>query len=309
MRQVLVAVLGVLMVVSGAHAQDKPDKPVRRPGAVDLHETYAMDDLQVPENEIHTLLPRDAIPSLVDPALENASDAAWMKPDDRVIEVVVGDDAVAAPLRIMNWHEVANLTVGGEPVAATYCPLCDSATVVSRRSTDPEGNARVLELGVSGALYNSNVLMYDRTDMALWSQLGMRAVSGPVAGESLGHLPAKIVSWGRFLIEHPGGKVISKETGYERDYDNANPYEWFFANPDRLLVPVKNVGDALPKKTLGVGVKTPGGAWFISAEVIGDGYTLTTELGDVTVVTSDAGIEVVSAPEGAMTAQAFYYSW
>ena len=290
-------------------AEPAAPEPVRRPNAVDLHETYAMEGLTVPENEIHTLLPRDAIPALTDPALQPIAEADWMTPDDRVIEVVINGEAVAAPLRILNWHEVANMTVGGEPVAATYCPLCDSATLISRRHTLEDGSARVLEFGVSGALYNSNVLMYDRTDMALWSQLGMRAVSGPHAGTSLEHLPARIIPWGRFLLEHPEGAVISVETGHERDYANPEPYEWFFADPDRLLVPVQGMGDALPRKTLGVGVRTEGGAWFVPADAIGTGYTLTTDLGDVVLETTDAGIAVVRAPQGAHTAQAFYYSW
>ncbi len=291
-----------------ASTDDKPD-PVRRPGSVDLHQTYDMSDLQIPEDEIHTLLPRDAIPALTDPKLEDPESADWLTPLDRVIVVSVNGETIAAPLRILNWHEVANLTLAGEPVAATYCPLCDSATVISRRITTPDGEQRVLEFGVSGALYNSNVLMYDQTGMALWSQLGMHAVSGPLAGTTLTHLPARIITWGAFRLEHPEGRTISVDTGHERDYANADPYKWFFDDPERLLVPIQNLGDELPPKTLGVGIATNTNAWFVPADVIGDAYTLTTNLGDVVMATSEAGIVVQSAPKGVRTAQTFYYSW
>lgn len=307
MRTLIAALAGVLIVGSPALAQDgggKPE-PVRRPGSVDLHETYDMSDLRIPEDEMHTLLPRDAIPALTDPELEAGHEADWLTAEDRVIVVKWQDDVVAAPLRILNWHEVANLTVGKRPLAATYCPLCDSATVIDRRVGD-----RTLEFGVSGALYNSNVLMYDRTDMGLWSQLGMRAVSGTMAGTTLTHLPARVVTWGAFRLEFPSGRVISKETGHQRNYKNPNPYKGFFDAPDRLLVPVQGVGDELPKKTLGVGVATDGGSWFIPENVIGDdGFTLETDAGEIRLSRSEAGVAVDHAPEGARTAQTFYYSW
>jgi len=291
--------------------------PVRRPGSVVLEEEYNLEDLRIPLDEIHTLLPRDAIPSLTDPKLEAVADGQWLEPSDRVIAVVVGGEAIAAPLKILNFHEVANMTVGGEPVAATYCPLCDSATLVSREiettgedaGEDGEPVTEVLEFGVSGALYNSNVLMYDRTNMGLWSQLGMRCVSGPMAGAYLRHLPVRVVEWREFVEAHPKGKVLSRDTGHTRAYGNS-PYASYFQNPDRLLVPVQGMGDALPRKTLGVGILAGDAAWFVAAEAIGeDGLTLETSAGDVELRATEAGVEVVSAPEGVWTAQTFYYSW
>lgn len=289
---------------------EEPFEAVRRPGSVDLDATYNLADLQIPRDEIHTLLPRDAIPALTDPTLEPASEATWLEADDRVIVIEAGGEAVAAPIRILNFHEVANMTIAGEPIAATFCPLCDSASVISRRIHGPNGRERVLEFGVSGALYNSNVLLYDRSDMALWSQLGMEAVSGPLAGARLGHLPARVIPWGGFLLEYPGGRVISRDTGHARNYDNANPYARFLSDPDHLLVPIRGVGDALPMKTLGVGVRAGDDAWFVPESAIGDGgFTLETDAGDVRIERTGAGISVASAPASVQTAQTFYYSW
>jgi len=148
-----------------------------------------------------------------------------------------------------------NTTVGGEPIAATYCPLCDSATVFSRRVTpatpkDASGDGSgtkpstapapiVLEFGVSGALYNSNVLMYDKKDKGLWSQLGMHALSGPLTGTALEMLPVEVVSFAAFKKARPAAKIVSKDTGHNRDYSKS-PYESYFKN-ENLMVPAAGV--------------------------------------------------------------------
>lgn len=296
---------------------------VRRPGSVEIETEYDLSNLQIPEDQIHTLLPRDAIPALTDPHRQLATEAAWLDDDARVIAVTVGDQTLGVPLRVLNWHEIVNTTVGGEPIAATYCPLCDSATVFSRRVRVPAGEDLpkaqtqeqdaqpteevVLEFGVSGALYNSNVLMYDRRDKALWSQLAMRAVSGPLAGTQLRMLPVRLVSFATFKRQHPKAEIVSNQTGHDRNYGRS-PYQAYFSS-DSLLVPVEGLGEALPRKTLGVGVAHGDKAWFVPEKAIGSGYTLQTPAGEVRITTSDAGVAVENAPEGVSTAQTFYYSW
>ncbi len=310
-----IAVLAVLLATSPVLAQSEDEfTRTRRAGSVDIAAEYDLNNLEIPEEEIHTLLPRDAIPALTDPKLEDAADADWLAPGARVIAIEVGGEAVAAPLQILTYHEIVNLSVGGEPVAATYCPLCDSATLFSRRTPtgetgdDGQPETVILEFGVSGALYNSNVLMYDRTHKGLWSQLAMRAVSGPMAGTELEHLPVRVVSWKAFKSEFPDARVVSRETGHERPYEGP-AYAAYFATDD-LLVPVRGIGDALAKKkTLGLGVMAGGESWFIPAEVIADGYTLETPAGPVVARATEAGVEVLSAPGGVHTAQTYYYSW
>ena len=310
-------VLVTLLMLRLAGAQDSQPtteadfRQVRRPGSVDLDREYALANLRIPKDQIHTLLPRDAIPALTDPKLEPATEAGWLPDDARIIVVTVGKETVGVPLRILDWHEVVNLTIGGEPVAATYCPLCDSATVFSRRvpaaKTDGRSEPVVLEFGVSGALYNSNVLMYDRRDKALWSQLGMEAVSGPLVGTALEMLPVQVVPFADFRKAHPGAQTVSRDTGYQRNYGQS-PYEHYFAN-EGLMVPVAKMGDALPRKTLGLGVAVGEQAWFVPADVIGERFTLKTPAGTVRARRSAAGVSVEAAPATVRTAQTFYYSW
>jgi len=309
LTHIIAVTLAVLATVNRPEDAPQPDKPapIRRPGSVDLHAEYDMDNLQIPEDEIHTLLPRDAIPALTDPDLLPLADVDYLSDTDRIIVVEADGTVVGVPVIILNFHEVANLTVAGTPVAATYCPLCDSATVISRTITNADGEQETLEFGVSGALYNSNVLMYDRTYKSLWSQLGMRAVSGSLAGTKLDHQLARIVRYDDFKERYPDATVLNIDTGYDRNY-HRDPYSRYFGSDD-LMLPIQGVGDALPNKTLGVGVLAGEKAWFITAAAIGDSYTLQTPAGNVVLTSSDAGIEVLEAPKGVSTAQTFYYSW
>lgn len=301
------------LVSTRAQAKERQFTTVRRPGSVDIQKEYNLKGLTIPQDQIHTLLPRDAIPALTDPHRQAATEADWLTDDARIIVVKVGDEVLGVPLGILDWHEIVNTTVGGEPIAATYCPLCDSATVFSRKLTLPAKNPDegpetiVLEFGVSGALYNSNVLMYDKRDKALWSQLSMDALSGPLVGTELRMLPVRLIDLATFKAEYPGAQVVSNQTGHTRSYGKS-PYEAYFAG-DRLLVPVKSYGDQLERKTLGMGVAVGDKAWFVPEEVCKNGYTLETPAGKVELVANEAGVSVREMPEGVRVAQTFYYSW
>lgn len=207
----------------------------------------------IPRDEIHAGgPPKDGIPALTNPKTVQAS-AAGLAPADRVIGVVIDGEARAYPLRILNWHEIVNDTLGGKPIAVTYCPLCDSAVVFDRTI-----GGEVREFGVSGLLYNSNVLMYDRQEdeakESLWSQMMLAAVVGPAAQEGLELelLPAQLTTWESWSATHAKTTSLSFDTGHARNYDG-NPYAGYFSSP-QLMFPVKTQGepapdaDALPAK-------------------------------------------------------------
>ena len=88
---------------------------------------------------------------------------------------------------------------------------------------DPVMNGARVLYGVSGLLYQRNILMYDRKTSSLWSQLGMRAVAGPLAGSSLPILPVEHTTWEDWRSRYPDTTVLSFRTGYSRDYDR-DPY-------------------------------------------------------------------------------------
>ena len=183
---------------------------------------------------------------------------------------------------------------------------------VSVKKADGTTEKKVLVLGVTGALYNSNVLFYDREQKGLWSQLSMRAVSGPLVGTELRHLPSRILPFGLFRGLYPGARVLSRDTGHNRTYQRS-PYDAYFARK-KLMVPMKEHGDALPIMTAGIGILDGAKAWFVVADSIGDGKTIETPRGAVVLTASKnaKGMWSISAdrvPEGVQTAQTFYYSW
>ncbi|WP_232831985.1 DUF3179 domain-containing protein [Nocardiopsis sp. FIRDI 009] len=162
--------------------------------------------------------PPDGIPALNDPVFEDVARVDWLEGSDPVLGVSVNGEERAYPVRILIWHEIVNDTVGGVPVAVTYCPLCDSALAFDRRVGD-----RVLDFGVSGMLYHSDLVMFDRQTHSLWPQIEGRAVAGTLTGTELDRVSVAVVSWDRWRDSHPDGAVLSLDTGYERDYGH-NPY-------------------------------------------------------------------------------------
>ncbi|MCI0650403.1 MAG: DUF3179 domain-containing protein [Planctomycetes bacterium] len=132
--------------------------------------------------------------------------------EDRVIGVALGGEARAYPLRILNWHEVANDTLAERPIAVTYSGLCDSAAVYLRTV-----GGEVLTFRISGLLLNSNLLFYDdhQTDAdarSLWSQLTGRAISGPRAGVQLEAVPCALLTLGDWLAMHPDSTLVNGTT-------------------------------------------------------------------------------------------------
>jgi len=173
----------------------------------------------VDPTEIREIVPRDAIPALDEPRFAAVDDVDFLQAREPVIEVEIDGDARAYPLQILTWHEIVNDTVGGTPVTVTFCPLCNTAIAFERPTIEGETTT----FGTSGSLYNSNLVMYDRATESYWPQATGQAVMGPLTGEQLERVPAQIVSWSDFREAYPDGKVLTRDTGHNRDY-GTNPY-------------------------------------------------------------------------------------
>jgi len=166
--------------------------------------------------------PPDGIPAIDRPAFVAPANAAeWIRPKEPVLALEVNGDARAYPLQILMWHEIVNDTVGGTPVVATYCPLCNAGLVFERSVA-----GALLDFGTSGKLYKSDLVMYDRQSHSLWSQMEGRAIVGERAGTRLRLVPANTLAFEDWRAAHPGGKVLSRETGHLRSY-GVNPYEGY----------------------------------------------------------------------------------
>jgi hypothetical protein len=165
--------------------------------------------------------PRDGIPSIDRPRFLAVASTRFLADREPVVALEVDGDARAYPLQVLTWHEIVNDVVGGTPVAVTFCPLCNTALAFDRRV-----DGRTLSLGTTGKLRNSDLVMYDRETESWWQQFGGEGIVGRYTGRALDRIPARIVSWAQFRREHPDGRVLSRETGFDRPYGR-NPYEGY----------------------------------------------------------------------------------
>lgn len=195
--------------------------------------------------------PRDGIPAILEPQFEVASDATWMREGDVIIGVEDNGVAKAYPLRILVWHELVNDELNGKSVLITYCPLCGTAMVFGRSIGGQD-----LTFGVSGLLFQSDVLMYDHQTESLWSQLEMSAVSGPMVETPLTWLQSHQMTWAKWKQQHPETLVLSRETGHRRDY-SGDPYEGY-SKTQQVMFPVPKLRDELARKEWVLGVIVDG---------------------------------------------------
>jgi len=225
--------------------------------------------LPVPRGELRTAVPRDQIPAIVDPAFGedwaglsvpdgSGYDGGPLLPDSSpVIGVEADGEARAYPLRILDWHEVVNDAFGG-PLLVSYCVLCGSAVVTERRV-----DGEVTTFGVSGQLWRSDLVLYDRATDSRWSQLLATAIRGPRTGEQLTLRPSSLTTWAEWQDRHPDTLVLLPPPRSGRIADRGRNVDYFTDkysyDGDPLVGYERTVERVLPR-TLVVGVTVDGEA-------------------------------------------------
>lgn len=209
---------------------------------------FELKDALIPRKEIvRGGPPRDGIPSIDNPKFIPPSEADYLRTNDTVLSVTFNGETRAYPLRILVWHEIVNDTIGSNHLAVTYCPLCGTGMVFDRQY-----GTNVLEFGVSGLLHKSDVLMYDRQSESLWSQLGMKAVSGEYKGRKMKWLPSEHMTFAAWKRKYPNGIVLSTDTGFRRRYGRM-PYHGY-EHREKPTFRVGPIRDDLRNKEWVVGV-------------------------------------------------------
>lgn len=194
--------------------------------------------------------PKDGIPSIDNPQFTSIGKAAsWIDDKEPVIAVEYEGAVRAYPLQVMIWHEIVNDRINGDPLLVTFCPLCYSALVFERTV---DGDA--LEFGVSGFLRHSDLVMFDRKTETLWQQFTGKAIVGDYVGTTLKQIPSQIISFRQYKENYPDGVVLSKETGYDRNYGK-NPYTGYDDINNTPLFGAGNDDGRLPPMEKVIGVK------------------------------------------------------
>jgi Protein of unknown function (DUF3179) len=162
--------------------------------------------------------PKDGIPAIDQPLFVPVGESRDLSPREPVISVRIGSEERGYPLRILIWHEIVNDTVGGTPIAVTWCPLCNSSVVFDRRV-----GGRTLSFGTTGKLRNSDLVMYDRETESWWQQFSGECIVGALLGAELKLLPDRVESVERFRARFPQGQVLVPPDPEGRSYGR-NPY-------------------------------------------------------------------------------------
>ena len=142
-----------------------------------------------------------------------------------------------------------------------------------------QNKAKERFFGVSGMLYRSNVLMYDKESESLWSQIMGEAVTGELTGTKLEVLPSTLTTWKKWRKLHPDTQVLSLDTGYTRNY-NSDPYLDYYQQQSGFRSFFK-LGPGEKEKELVVGVVVDGRSQAYSLELLRQQGEIRTELGGI----------------------------
>ena len=167
----------------------------------------------IPFNDLRDGGPgKDGIPSIDNPIFADAS-SVFLSDDELIVGIKQGDVVKAYPHYILDWHEIVNDDVNGINTTLNYCPL--TGTAFAWKSTT---GSTFTTFGVSGLLYNSNMILYDRETDSNWSQIQQRCVNG----ELIGSIPETVMvietDWKTWKASFPNSQVLTTQTGFVKPY-------------------------------------------------------------------------------------------
>lgn len=206
------------------------------------------EEWMIPENQVFDGGPgKDGIPSVDNPNFTAAKSVDFVSPDDLVVAVNYNGEVKAYPHPILDWHEIVNDKVGNVSLALTYCPLTGTGI-----GWDRNINGTETTFGVSGLLYNANLLPYDRATDSYWSQMRHDCVKGDLAGTTINTHHVVEMAFKTFQNMYPNRPVMNTNTGFNRSYGQY-PYG-SYRTSDQLIFPVQKEDDRLHKKERVLGV-------------------------------------------------------
>ena len=250
---------------------------------------------------------RGGIPELNAPSTVSVEQADWMIEDELTFGAVVNGEVRSYPHRILDHHEMANDTLGGEPVALANCTLCRTGNLFSRKVED-----RILIFQSSGLLWNSNKVMVDIETDTLWNQLTGEAIAGPLEGTVLERFPITVTTYGEWIAEHPdtavldipgrasttrGGNEITGGANYS--YEPGDAYAEYYASPD-VFWPAEEVPDVFAEKDLVATLDFAGERLAVGVDALGAAGPQAFTIAEQTVVAvpTDGGARFYGGTDG-----------
>jgi hypothetical protein len=177
------------------------------------------------------LVPSKLIPPLDNPAARSVQPAD-LPAEALVIGVSLGGLSHAYPLSLLIPHHILNDTLGGKPLAVTYCPACRSGYIF-----DPvvKGTRLTFE---PVTIRHRNMVMRDRETGSAWQHETGTCLIGPNQDEVLQLLNSETVNWKTWVHEHPDTTVASLPEKYRHPSPLAPVFEKLLDHgPEHLVGP------------------------------------------------------------------------
>src|SRR6056297_114842 len=242
MKKLLILLLASGLSLACSSSSDSTAPPPDGSGQDNGGDSSTNVQWSIPRSEVLDGGPgKDGIPALINPELVAIDAIDFLSDDDLVIGFKNGDDVRAYPHAILDWHEIINDNIGEVSVAVTYCPLTGTGIGWSRLIDGSETT-----FGVSGLLYNTNLIPYDRATDTNWSQILNEAVNGPLIGTLAETITLFETDWKTWKALYPDSKIVGRNTGFSRTY-GVSPYGDYNTNNNRFLFPVPK-DSRLPSK-------------------------------------------------------------
>ncbi len=240
-KKILTIVFSMLLIISCSSSDASADQNNQLPSGGEPNNS---NEWLYPIAEIRDGGPgKDGIPSIDAPNFTTADQASPVLSDDLlVIGIKVENETRAYPHYILDWHEIVNDDVNGVEVAASLCPLTGTSIGWSRIVND-----NLTTFGVSGKLYNNNLIPYDRATNSNWSQVGLQCINGSLIGQRPDLVTVLETTWGVWKTMYPDTKVMTSNTGFSRNY-GVYPYGDYRTNNSYLIFPLTINDNRIPAK-------------------------------------------------------------
>jgi hypothetical protein len=250
---------------------------------------------------------RDAIRSVDEPEFVDAAAAEqWVAPANTVIGLSVGDVAHAYPVHLLEYHQVVNDELAGVPVVLSYDPIAGVPLAFERRLS-----GRTLEFGVSGLVYQSNFLLYDRESESLWLPWTGEAIAGPMLGKRLARLRVRQEPYAAWLHRHPDSLVLARPLLKQIDY-RYSPYSSYWGS-ETIPFPVDSTDPAYHPKEVMVGLRVDGKsrAYLGSIMVGAGGRVIDDFVGRKVRIAYDTQTSTFTwqIPEDVEVTEAYWFAW
>jgi hypothetical protein len=250
---------------------------------------------------------RDAIRSVDEPEFADGEAAGrWVAPPNTVIGLELGEVARTYPVHLMEYHQIVNDELAGVPVVISYDPLTGLPAAYKRQVA-----GRTLEFGVSGLVYQSNFLFYDRQTESLWSQWSGEAIAGPMLGKRLERLRVRQEPFAVWLDRHPDTQVLARPLLKQIDYRHS-PYSAYWVS-DTIPFPVDVVDETYHPKELVLGLRAGDQSRvYLGSIMLGSGGRVVDDFAGHKVrlaYDTESGTFTWQVPDGIEIFEAYWFAW